>query len=90
MKSTIIATLGLFAIAIPASAGFVLQPAEYAREYCNLRSLGWGNDASVEYAVLESVVPGLPVEVLHNNQKVDADVVMAFQAAKDRCPQYHK
>ena len=85
MKSTIIATLGLLALALPASAGYVLDPSIYAREYCNLRELGFGNDAAVEYAVGEAVVPGIPVEVIYNGDKVDADVVVAMSAARRRC-----
>ena len=87
MKSTIIATLGLLAIAIPASAGYVLDSKAYAREFCNLRELGWGREAAVEHAVRESLVPGLPIEVTHEGGKTDADVLVAFSAAKYRCPE---
>ena len=89
MKSTIIATLGLLAMALPASAAYVVQPGEYAKEYCQLRNLGWNNLSSVEYAIEASMVKGLPVEIYHNGSKVDADVLVAFQAAKYLCPEYH-
>ena len=86
MKSTLFAAAALF-VALPASAGYVLDPNVYAREYCNLRELGWGKDAAVEYAVTESLSPGLPVEVIHDGRKIDADVLIAFSAAKYRCPE---
>ncbi len=89
MKSTIIATLGLLALALPASAGYVLEANTYAREYCTLRNLGWGRDAAVEHAVKESLAPGIPVEVYHEGAKTDADVLVAFRAAKYRCPEHN-
>jgi hypothetical protein len=89
MKSTIIATLSLFALAIPASAGYVLQPAEFAREFCNMRSLGWDAPAATEHAVMESMVPGTPVKVYHEGRRVDADVVVSAAAAERLCPEHY-
>ena len=89
MKSTLIATLGLLTMAVPASAGYVLDAEIYAREYCNLLDLGWGKPAASEYAIGESIIPGLPVKVLHDGGKVDADVVVAYAAGRYRCPQHH-
>ncbi len=85
MKSTLFVAAALF-VALPASAGYVLNPKAYAREYCTLRELGWGREAAVEHAVRESLAPGLPVEVMHEGSKTDADVLVAFAAAKYRCP----
>ena len=76
-------------MALPASAAFVLQPGEYAKQYCELRNLGWNGPASLEYAIESSMVEGLPIEVYHNGKKIDADVIVAFQAAKHLCPEYH-
>jgi len=86
MKSTLFVAAALF-VALPASAGYVLDPNIYAREYCNLSELGWGREAAVEHAVRESMAPGLPVEVMHEGSKTDADVLVAFAAANYRCPE---
>ena len=70
----------------PASAGHILDADIYAREYCNLRSLGWQHEEAVDHAVQESLTRGLQVEVLHDCMKVDADVIVAFAASQYRCP----
>lgn len=87
MKSTLFAVAALFA-ALPVSAAFVLDPTIYAREYCHCRFLGWGKPASVEHSVMKALQKGLPVEVMHEGKKIDADVLTAFQAAKFLCPEY--
>ena len=88
MKSTIIATLGLLAMALPASAGYVLNPKAYAREYCNSKGTGMGT-RSCSRACRKGIIGSrLPVEVMHEGGKTDADVVVAFAAAKYRCPDY--
>ena len=90
MKSTIIATLGLLALALPASAG-VLLPNLYAREYCAMRESGVSNQGAMEWAMRQSYLSsGTAIKVtLQDGTRVDADVIASGNAAADLCPDYY-
>ena len=76
-------------LAMPVSAGELL-PNLYAQEFCSMRSLGVSKDeafaAATEAAYLNNgrTMP----QVTIGGKKYDVDVVRAYQAVSDRCPQY--
>ena len=90
MKSTLFATLGLLALAIPASAGALL-PNLFAVEYCSMRESGVTNQGAIEWAIEQSYLEsGTTVKVtLEDGTTQDADVIAASKAAGDLCPNYY-
>ncbi len=66
----------------------VLLPNLFAERYCEMREMGADTQGSLEWAVSESMVSGDAVQVRINGRTVDADVVAANRAARNRCPQY--
>ena len=89
MKSLIIATAGILAAFVPASAG-VLLPNLYAVEYCSMRSNGVGVTDSIRWATQQSYdASGVAIKVTREDgTQMDADVLAANAAAEKRCPQY--
>ena len=77
-------------LAAPAAFAGELLPNLYAREYCNLRSLGVNAQEARAAAVDASYLDNGKTEpkVTINGTQYDASVVRAFQAVSDRCPQY--
>ena len=90
MKSTIIATLGLLALALPASAG-VLLPNTFAREYCAMRDSGVSNQGAMDWATERSYLDsGTAIKVtMEDGTVMDADVIAAANAAADLCPNFY-
>ncbi len=90
MKSTIIATLGLLAAALPASAG-VLLPNLYAQEYCAMRESGVSNSGALEWATSQSYISsGTAITVtMQDGTQMDGDVIAAANAAANLCPEYY-
>jgi hypothetical protein len=88
MKKLLLSIFLLF-IAVPATAGQVL-PSLYAREYCSMRSLGVSKDEAMSSAISTSYVSSLPdlPQVTIGGATYDTDVIQAFRAVQDRCPQY--
>ena len=82
------AVIALSALTGSVSQAAVLLPNLYAQEYCSFRQMGASVEDSMSAAVEASMISGEPVKVEINGRMVDADVIRANMAARERCPQY--
>ena len=77
-------------LAAPAAFAGELLPNLYAREFCSLRSMGVNAEearaAAVREAYLDNGVTTPRVTI--NGTSYGADVVRAYRAVQERCPQY--
>ena len=82
-------TAALTLIATPATAGQIM-PNLYAREFCSMRDLGVSADEARAAAVASAYVESLPdlPKVTIAGDSYAADVVQAYRAVQDRCPQH--
>jgi hypothetical protein len=87
MKSFIMTAALL--LAAPVSIAGEILPNLYAREYCSLRSMGVSVDearaAAVEVAYLNNNTEVAKVTI--DGKQYDVDVVRAYRAVSQRCPQ---
>jgi len=87
MKSFIM-TAALLLAAPAAMAGEIL-PNLYASEYCSLRSMGVSVDearaAAVDVAYLDNGTESARVTI--DGKQYDVDVIRAYRAVSQRCPQ---
>jgi len=89
MKKFLLSSSVLLSFVVPLGASAaVILPNLYAREYCSLREYGVSHDESMEAATSESIVSGDPVVVTVDGRKTDLDVIQAWRAVRERCPQY--
>ena len=76
-------------MAAPASIAGEILPNLFAREYCSLRSMGVSADeartAAVEAAYLNNDTVSATVTI--DGKQYDVDVVRAYRAVSERCPQ---
>lgn len=89
MKSFLFTAVALLLTAPAAHAGEIL-PNLYAKHYCDLRAIGVNTEDAVSAAVYKSYIRSgySPKVRLADGREIDADVVQAHLAAKQRCPQY--
>jgi len=88
--STLLAA-GLLSLAPVAANARILLPNLYAEEYCSLRAMGATREDAITAAVQASLIDGEPVKVtLEDGRVIDADVLRAARAVRNRCPDYLK
>ena len=77
-------------VTMPAVAAGEILPNLYAREYCELRELGVGEDEAMAAAVEEAYIDNgkSVVKVTIDGKEYGADVVRAYRAVERRCPEY--
>ena len=87
MKKLLLAAAASLAVVAPAQASsMVILPNLYAREFCSLRQAGVSKADAIAVAVKEASVPGRPVKITYNGERVDADSLRAAMAAAELCP----
>ena len=87
MKKLFLAAAASLAVVAPAQASStVILPNLYAHEFCALRQAGVSKEDAVAVAVKEASVPGRPVKITYNGERIDADSLQAAMAAAELCP----
>ena len=87
MKKLFLAAAASLAVVVPAQASsMVILPNLYAREFCSLRQAGVSKEDAIAVAVKEASIPGRPVKITYNGERIDADSLQAAMAAAELCP----
>ena len=87
MKKLFLAAAASLAVVAPAQASsMVILPNLYAREFCALRQAGVSKEDAVAVAVKDASIPGRPVKITYNGERVDADSLQAAMAVVKLCP----
>ena len=87
MKKLFLAAAASLAVVAPAQASnMVILPNLYAREFCSLRQAGVSKEDATAVAVKEASIPGRPVKITYNGERIDADALQAAMAVSELCP----
>ena len=87
MKKLLILASAFTFFALPLQAGVIL-PSLFAAEYCSLRDRGLSYDDAMEMAMKGALVEGKPTRIMFEGIMVDEDVLQAFEAMRDTCPEH--